>query len=219
MKHLESLLFIALLFYGITGYAQHSPIMIGFELGPSMGSLNGEVDKRAIGEKKVGFGFHAGLTAHFSQSEKASLNLGLVFTQKPLRTLWTEVDAGGNEISILSQIPYNFIQLPINGRFYVGTASKYYLDLGGFLSFVISNPGRRLPGRNTIDLSEQLDWGLGFGFGRRFFLKGNQYLSTGFSMDLGLRDVNKFNSIRLSVDSLYSRGLFLKFAYLWPQNK
>lgn len=217
MKNLAYLLCISLLSYGISGFSQDKPLMIGVELGPSMGYLQGEIDERLIGEKTVGLGFHGGIIGHFFQSESFSLNLGLVFTQKPIRSIWTEIDANGNEIKTPSSIPYNFLQLPISSRFYLGKEAKYYLDLGGFISFVLSSPGRRVLGGNSIDLGEQLDWGLSLEFGRRFQMNKNQYLFTGLASDLGLRDANKFNSLRLSENPLYSRGLFFKLAYLWPQ--
>ncbi|MBD0834055.1 porin family protein [Aestuariibaculum suncheonense] len=88
---------------------------------------------------------------------------------------------------------YDFFNIPLLMRYKFGNKKLYFLEGGGFLNyFNKGNPSGYMP--LFIDF-EDYNFGLALGLGRTFYLNDNFDITLQLRNELGLSDVNKYETM------------------------
>jgi opacity protein-like surface antigen len=219
MKQLSAIA-LGLLIHFSTSYSQDSKIAVGVELSPTTCSLRGNA---FVDNHDSRLGFSTGLSIDYFLTSQFSIKSGLAFERKGSKIDMYMLDGSGNEMGTQeAKFNYDYLTLPILASYSTKGKTKFYIDAGPYLSFLLGQKTTyeavgSIPER-TEDGSEstkKIDLGLSVGAGLYIPLGDNLILDLGLRDNLGLINVSSvsiFDDGSIKTNSLGLKiGLKYKF--------
>ncbi|HNP33354.1 MAG TPA: porin family protein [Flavobacterium sp.] len=203
MKKLFTIAIIVLLSNG--GFAQ-GKIRYGVNGALTYSSYGGNSTIKSF---DAGFDFMAGLTLEYKIKDKLALMAAINYDRKTAsQELYTQIIenpddpgfAGDMKITLRNQ----FITIPIVAKYDFGPRDSFFLNGGIFVSYMLKSELSNDYDNTTLDQTDQyksLDYGLVFGLGKTFKLKGSKEITIEVRENLGLANISGGNR-KINTNSL-----------------
>ena len=201
-----------------TVFSQTSKISMGIEINPTVTWLSGNI---LIGVEDSKFSYNSGINVNYQISTNISIKTGLSYERKG--NLSSRLYLGETYMEtekILLHTNFDYMILPLSGSFSFGNNVRYYMDLGAYFGYLLSNkqitePYLDYPESEVDGLhnSNRADYGVSVGSGILVPVNSKLLFNIGVQSDIGLINTSKYevidngkvktNSIALKLGLMY----------------
>jgi hypothetical protein len=213
MKRLAFLFTIVLLSVIVKG--QNGVIEVGFEGAPSISFLRG--NEILSNNSKLRIGFSCGFFFQYNISRRFSLRSIIAFEQKGSSYSFTNIDTNGYSTVIKGYSNFNYITIPILFRTTFGDKLKFFMDIGPFVGYLISQKNIYkndfYAPASTYSQYIPFDLGLSCGLGVEIPVTNNLLISCEIRDNLGLLNIGKGEVYNDGSIKTNSTNLLIGFAY------
>ena len=180
-----------------TVFSQTSKISMGIEINPTVTWLRGNI---LIGVEDSKFSYNTGINVNYQINTNISIKTGLSYERKGILSSYLHLDETGiPEEKILQHTNFDYMILPLLGSFSFGNNVRYYMDLGAYFGYLLSN--KTITDEPYLDYSEstvdilhssnRADYGLSVGSGIIVPVNSKLLFNVGVKGDFGLINTGK----------------------------
>lgn len=192
----NTFVFIFLLF-SISAFSQQNTWDIGVVGGAGISTI--ELTNSKWGKHDPAIGFYTGLSAQYNFNKHFALHTELAFDRKGTKNKLTLTDPNGNELGdyfIINQL--NYLTLPILFRASLGEKTKFFIQTGPSLSYLLNGTVKYSssvdnaflnPSTNTTSQTPAMDFGISSGLGAVVPVKEKFAISLELRSNFGLVDL------------------------------
>lgn len=195
MKKKTVLLSFIILFCTMA-YGQDSKVIVGVELMPSLTWLKFPLTD-VIVPRLV---FAGGVSVEYGVNSVFSVKSGLAYVRKGTKGSFTKYDNGEPLGEVKTKSDYDYLVIPLLASFATEGKTKIFINIGPYAGYLISYTQKfsavaRLPKtKNIYILKQKIDYGLSGGVGIRIPFGEKIMMDIAGRGDLGLRELNEFES-------------------------
>ena len=195
---MKQIVVIFILLFSLNSYGQdYGEYKFGLEVGPTVNLLRGE-RYSDLSRFKPAVRFSFGLSFEIEIQDRFAFKTGFSLGKKGMEETYNEIDSFGfdyGEITV-SHI-YNYLTIPLVGKYYLDKRSEYFVTAGFYTGFLLyRGEFARGTGSNALtpdytEHSKQMDFGLSFGGGYTKKMSDEISMTIELRNDFGLANTSK----------------------------
>jgi len=182
------------IFFILNNFAQ-SKLKFGVNGGLTYSSFRGNPQIETL---DAGLDFLVGVSFEYKLKERLTLAANINYDRKTATdNPYIQIIENPDDPSFYGKVKIKFrnqyLSLPILLKYKFGTNDSFFINGGPFLSFLLKSELTNNYDDTSSDQTDNFktfDYGLTFGFGKKFKLKNNNELSIEIRENLGLSEIN-----------------------------